>query len=682
MNARLLTALAAGTMLLSACAEQPPALPQDTTIKPPQQIGDLWYLDQGWNDQDRQWYYNTTQGSQIIRYDWFMALEDPETKDLFHKGITRFGYLRGTPSTGNPDLLPVGFVKDTDSDSTAWVGMTCAACHTGDVRVGDKTMRIDGAVTTGDLYGFISALSRAVHATVAVDGKFEPFAKRVLGPDATAQQKRDLLAKLQEFDASFAHFVEKSTPATPWGPMRTDAFAMIFNRVSAIDLNIDKNNAAPDAPVSYPYLWDAPHQSVVQWNGLMDNNGALAALGRNSGEVLGVFGKATLKKPKHALDFYPSTVRARNLINMENQLRALRSPVWPEQIAGPIDRVKVAAGKELYDQNCSSCHAVLKRTEPNTTVPTTMVPLFKWANEDDATQVANTFRLMCTGDQGVQQAVDRGLVTVNYGADPKTAVDALCRFVNPGVLTGTVMPPAEISTLLKKLLKPIAPDIAKKVPTGTPLANPDLAALLLSNAVFGTILQNVSDEPELLALLFGEDIVNGLLGQSKGKTKSGTSATNVTKALAVAKLLEKAPDTPTIIAAPTPAEKAVAVRNASATANPQPSAQDVSISTLARKLLAYKSRPLDGVWATAPYMHNSSVPNLYELLLPVSQRSATFRVGTTSFDPVKVGVDQAASDNSFTFDTSKPGNRATGHEYGATLTDEQRFQLIEYLKTL
>jgi len=102
-------------------------------------------------------------------------------------------------------------------------------------------------------------------------------------------------------------------------------------------------------------------------------------------------------------------------------------------------------------------------------------------------------------------------------------------------------------------------------------------------------------------------------------------------------------------------------------------------------LMAYKARPLEGIWATAPYLHNGSVPTLYDLLLPVEQRPATFLVGTRVYDPKKAGYETAASaaGNSFTFDTSLSGNSNKGHVYGVGgLTEAQRLQLLEYLKTL
>ena len=59
--------------------------------------------------------------------------------------------------------------------------------------------------------------------------------------------------------------------------------------------------------------------------------------------------------------------------------------------------------------------------------------------------------------------------------------------------------------------------------------------------------------------------------------------------------------------------------------------------------LAYKVRPLNGIWATPPYLHNGSVPNLYALLSPVAERPKTFYLGHRDYDPVCVGYQIAAT---------------------------------------
>ncbi len=107
-------------------------------------------------------------------------------------------------------------------------------------------------------------------------------------------------------------------------------------------------------------------------------------------------------------------------------------------------------------------------------------------------------------------------------------------------------------------------------------------------------------------------------------------------------------------------------------------------------IVQYKARPLDGIWATAPYLHNGSVPNLDELLQPAAKRSTSFSIGVRTFDPVRVGyLTNVAVFPKFNVKdangNSIVGNTNAGHEgdeYGTNLSAEERGQLIEYLKSL
>jgi hypothetical protein len=94
--------------------------------------------------------------------------------------------------------------------------------------------------------------------------------------------------------------------------------------------------------------------------------------------------------------------------------------------------------------------------------------------------------------------------------------------------------------------------------------------------------------------------------------------------------------------------------------------------------MRYKARPLNGVWSSAPYLHNGSVRNLVELLTP-ADRQATFHVGTTEYDPATLGFRDAGPT---VFDTSLPGNSNAGHTYASDLLPDDKQALLEYLKTL
>ena len=105
----------------------------------------------------------------------------------------------------------------------------------------------------------------------------------------------------------------------------------------------------------------------------------------------------------------------------------------------------------------------------------------------------------------------------------------------------------------------------------------------------------------------------------------------------------------------------------------------------------YKAAPHDGVWATPPFLHNGSVPNLYEMLLPARERTKKFYVGR-EFDPIKVGVDTSGKSGTFLLDTTLRGNSNGGHSFengprgngvvGPLLTEKQRWALVEYLKSI
>jgi hypothetical protein len=110
--------------------------------------------------------------------------------------------------------------------------------------------------------------------------------------------------------------------------------------------------------------------------------------------------------------------------------------------------------------------------------------------------------------------------------------------------------------------------------------------------------------------------------------------------------------------------------------------------------LAYKVRPLNGVWATPPYLHNASVPTVYDLLSPYDERPKQFYLGNREYDPVKLGYKTDELTNGFLFDTAIRGNANTGHEFNdkpagtkgkigkRTLAPDERKAIIEYLKTL
>jgi cytochrome c2 len=110
----------------------------------------------------------------------------------------------------------------------------------------------------------------------------------------------------------------------------------------------------------------------------------------------------------------------------------------------------------------------------------------------------------------------------------------------------------------------------------------------------------------------------------------------------------------------------------------------------------YQAPPLDGIWATAPYFHNSSVPTVYHVLNSKARPkifTRSYDTGKDDYDPVKLGwkikvLDTAPGDGAAgierrkVYDTSHTGHSNAGHTFGDALTEDERMAVIEYLKTL
>ena len=111
---------------------------------------------------------------------------------------------------------------------------------------------------------------------------------------------------------------------------------------------------------------------------------------------------------------------------------------------------------------------------------------------------------------------------------------------------------------------------------------------------------------------------------------------------------------------------------------------------------AYVAPPLSGIWATAPYLHNGSVPTLWHLTHP-DQRPSRFYVGGHALDLDRVGIAGDVDDDGtmrypgdyrpwstpMLYDTSEPGRSNRGHEsMFAGMGEEQKRALLEYLKRL
>jgi len=104
-----------------------------------------------------------------------------------------------------------------------------------------------------------------------------------------------------------------------------------------------------------------------------------------------------------------------------------------------------------------------------------------------------------------------------------------------------------------------------------------------------------------------------------------------------------------------------------------------------QKTYGYANQPLDGAWARAPYLHNGSVPTMWDLLSDPKERPKKFYRGYNVYDKKNMGFitsgDEAVQVGSL-YDTGLKGNGNEGHLWGVNLTSDQKWDLLEYMKTL
>jgi mono/diheme cytochrome c family protein len=318
------------------------------------------FLDQGWSAETRAAFYQTSQGSRMMPYSWFLQLETADSNQKFSApdNMRSMGFLVDDPSPTNPDGLPVGFARDEDPTRGAAVGMTCAACHTGEIQYHGKRVRIDGGQGFSDMQLFQQNVLASFEATLADAKKFDRFADDVLGKKASDSDRATLRTQFTQMRDYWTGRVARSQGQSPHGPSRTDAFTIISNEVVCNLLNVPANCAPAIAPTQFPFLWNTPDFEWVQYNSSVHS-----PIGRNVGEVTGVFAESSLA----ADGTVNSSANLPNLTALENSLKSLTSPKWPEQILGAIDTQKAAHGAQIYADQCASCHTLdpQPRTAPN-----------------------------------------------------------------------------------------------------------------------------------------------------------------------------------------------------------------------------------------------------------------------------------------------------------------------------
>lgn len=547
------------SLLLAACADRPATIAE--SFPAPSSI--RWAA-QGWGDADREDWHHRSAGQAFGTLSWVQAVEEPssERRLMDRDNLRELGFLTKDSTAVNPWAMPVGFVlTDGGPGARQQVGLTCAACHTGQVEYRGVALRIDGAPGGFNLVQFLMDYYAGLGATLADSAKWERFAARVeaIEPGAGGTLRAEVEEYMAAVGAAGAAYAAAPGIDVTSGHGRMDPFNRIGNEVFGTALREPRNLHKSNAPVSVPYMWDVPRLDWVHHNASFTQS-----MSRNVLQILGNGGRvhfldaagASVPAPEK----WQTNINVAALRDLEAAFVALRAPTWPSDLFGAYDTTKARAGRALYEQECSSCHA-------------------------------------------------------------------------PRPIAGS------------------SPDYVELAVTTVPLA------------IIGT------DSAEAATFVRRRYIVDRLLGPGTEPIDGAAGLQRATREMSNRLYDQLGYDD---------AQR----READGRGRPN----------IVRAVAAYKARPLDGVWATAPFLHNGSVPTIYDLLSPPAERPTRFWLGTYEYDPKHLGYVSRETRRGTHFDASIPGNLNTGHAFsddstvvgriGRALTREERLAIIEYLKAM
>ena len=625
-------------------------------------------LDQNWTPDVSERFHFISQGTSTlpIPYDWLIALEEPVaspwalllpgTKPLFKdpENMERYGFIPREPSVSNPDGLPIGFAQTPFQNlagyptTTTTVGFTCAACHTRRLAVDGTEYLIEGGPAFTDLQTFSKGLGASIGQTLIAaklplpNQRFDRFARRVLGDTYSAATKAQLAKDLESIAAVSAKTGDIIDVVEGYG--RLDALNRIGNQVFSKNTGHRDNYTPINAPVNYPHIWTASWFDWVQYDGSI-----MQPLVRNAGEALGVHTPVNLTAPIGQGRF-SSSIPIEDLVWIERTIGGNKHPLEDKAFGG----LQAPAWPDAFG-----------------TIDTAL------AEEGEALynrHCAGCHLPPVTSETLFTDQYFKPITWDRFGGSETTEDSYLTLKILPQRVIGT--DPAQGDILAQRTV-----NTAADVATGREALGIDVTVCGVQPQYSGPSGTRSGLDTTVTELSrAGENTLGPV------QVQDGPS---ISFAMALGALVQQvnveamnARRIPTALRPPFEGDRPNCLQAGA----------------------GYKARPLNGIWATAPFLHNGSVPTLDDLLRPADQRPPFVRLGSWEFDPVKVGLAQPElSDDSypaytrdgyFIMDTSIVGNLNTGHAFGATasgdrtgvigpqFTDTQRAALIEYIKSL
>ncbi|MET0529481.1 MAG: di-heme-cytochrome C peroxidase [Microvirga sp.] len=664
----------------------PPALP------PARPTTESHWLDQNWTARQRHWFHHATQGTVTfpVPYKWFLALEQPRI-ELFgapsllsdENYLRRFGFITSpksledgkrygfriakagaeiadpTPPKGVSDNeagLPVGFARlpasaadpITGHKTEDLLGLTCAACHTGSLNYKSVSMRFDGGPAMVDLGKLEETIGLSIAYTRYVPGRFDRFADRIVGKHAGDDERNALRLQLADVleDIKQAAVASDHT-LSKRGLAHTKEG---FGRLDAL------NRIGNQIFYTNLLVWKDPFSAYTG----RDNNFAARQAPVSFPPIWSV---SWFRWAQYDASIEQPLVRnAGEALGVSARINML--------IRDDLSRPRFQSTIDL--NNLHWIERLLKGDDPFKEGKPGFKGLLapKWPSDlfaNDSKWTINDQKIARGRELYKEFCVECHLGPVNDRTFDERYPDASLwksKHWSHDDASGD-----RVLNVVQRSVSAMGTD-------------PQQASVLRT--------REVVVPPELKL-----DPAEGLKERWRCEGLPPTKGARMPFVLALMEVVDqtieqwfRANDAPSDLR-----KELIGPRKNCPNVSREPQ---------------YRARPLDGVWATAPYLHNGSVPSLWWLLTPAAERPQRFCMGTNEFDPEHVGFrvssggDEACAAGEFLYQTNAggraiPGNSAGGHSFegqetnvrslprgvlGRGFSPDERLALIEYLKTL
>ena len=610
-------------LVLTACPPKPDP-------DPPAPEMEIVELNVGLSDAQRAVWRFTGEGSDLVPVALLRALKDVNTGKTFDKSLDAYGFLPSPAGPDNPYGLAIGWTTEVPTYAllkTEFVGLNCSACHTGQIETvledGRRVaMRFDGGSNMADIEAFAVAAQDSVEAMLKNPVEVVLFVWRLLTlekPDAVAAA----VVQARQVPGEDAESSDEASAAaadpSADDPSAEDMQELLQPYAEALQNDVDEPKDDEARDLGEHLA------KVLRGEEAADGEVDDVDSGRLAKDLMEVMHVAEEARAdiQDLLDFLKRYAKLlKNRLKLAKfALDAIENPDTPTPGPGRDDPWGIIRNTVFFEATAL-------------TAPTS-IPSLYWSND-----------------------------FVWYHADGNTN-SVLQRNVAQALALGAYIDPeTEVSSLHPRALFALENVLA------------EIEAPKWPEQYLGAIDQDKASRGEALFNAHCHSCHKAREGRLFPLGAIGTDprrAENFLRPLDGRDFAAVIPETvqPLMDFAFDQAGISEEERKKYEVENP-----------VWRGTGQYQARILEGIWSTAPYLHNGSVPTLYDLLLPPASRTDGFQLGDRTYDAKRVGYVLSTENPIFTYDATSTGGSNAGHEFGTDLSDEERWDLVEYLKTL